>query len=182
MFYNNNISSGRGLTKRDCRPLPIGDIINEMLLSNEPLAIALRKWIAEREANKKTEERNRTGQLFKDFFPHTELGTDLKMLTRQPGRMPVGTYLDGMITHDDEYHFTFIQNDPRKKKVVAAQRNPHVYVGHFINVIRKDDGTLYPTFNRPHFSNDLTFQDFCRKAAEELLIVAGLMEKEASKA
>ena len=168
-------------SKRMSEPRVIGDIINEMLLSNEPLAIALRKWIAEREASKQTEEQNKTGQLFKDFFPHTELGIDLKLITRQPGRMPVGAFLDGMITHDDEYHFIFIQNAFKKKKVVVTQRNPHVDVGHFINVNRKDDGTLYPTFNRPRFTDDFTFQDFCRKASEELLVVAGLLERKRTK-
>ena len=127
--------------------------------SNEPLAVALRD------------------RLFKDFFPDTHLDVDLKLITREPGRMPVGAYLDGAITHDDEDHFTFIQNDPEKKKVVVTMRNPHVYVGKRINVNRKDDGTLYPTFNRPQYTESFTFQDFCREAAEELYLVAGLVEE-----
>jgi hypothetical protein len=28
----------------------------------------------------------------------------------------------------------------------VVQRNPHVYEGKYINVNRKKDGTLYPTF------------------------------------
>ena len=58
-----------------------------------------------------------------------------------------------------------------------TQRNPHIYVGRRINVNRKDDGTLYPTFNRPRYTKDFSFQDFCREAAEELLVVAGLVEE-----
>ena len=53
--------------------------------------------------------------------------------------------------HDEEDHFTFVQNDSEKKKEKVVQRNPHVYEGTYINVNRKKDGTLYPTFNRPQF-------------------------------
>ena len=51
-----------------------------------------------------------------NFYPNTELGIDLKLLTRKPGRLGIGEYLDGAITHDDEDHFTFVQNDSEKKK------------------------------------------------------------------
>ena len=142
-------------------PRTAGEILHSYLeKSSEPLAVAYRD------------------HLFKDFFPDTHLDVDLKFLTREPGRMPVGAYLDGAITHDAEDHFTFIQNDSEKKNLVVNQRNPHVYVGKRINVNRKEDGTLYPTFNRPRYTKDFTFLDFCREAAEELLAVAGLIENE----
>lgn len=140
-------------------PKVIGEVLNEFFRSNEPLAVAFRD------------------RLFKDFFPDTHLDVDLKLITREPGRMPVGGYLDGAITHDDENHFTFIQNDPEKKKVVTM-RNPHVYLGKRINVNCKDDGTLYPTFNRPQYTESFTFQDFCREAAEELRMIAGFVEED----
>ena len=117
-----------------------------------------------------------TGETY--LFPNTELGIDLKLLTRQPGRMPIGVMLDGVITHEAEDHFTFVENAFEKKKV--NQRNPHVYMGKRINIIRKDDGTLYPTFKRPSYTENFTFQDFCREAAEELLFVVDLVENEAS--
>lgn len=140
-------------------PRKLGEILQDYLKnSNDPLVVAYRN------------------RLFKDIHPHTELGVDLKLLTREPGRMPVGTMIDGAIVHDDEVHFTFIQND-LEKKVAAMQRNPHVYMGKCINVNSKDNGTLYPTFNRPQFTEHFTFQDFCREAAEELIVVAGLVEK-----
>ncbi len=146
-----------GSTKKN-EPKVIGEVLKEYLASNETFAVAYRN------------------RLFKDIHPHTELGVDLKLLTREPGRMPVGAMIVGAIVHDDEVHFTFMQNDP-EKKVAAMQRNPHVYTGKCINVNRKDDGTLYPTFNRPQFTEQFTFQDFCREAAEELIVVAGLIEK-----
>ena len=66
-----------------------------------------------------------------------------------------------------------MQNDSEKKKDKVVQRNPHVYEGKYINVNRKKDGTLYPTFNRPQFSERFTFQDFCQGAANELRIISG---------
>jgi hypothetical protein len=48
------------------------------------------------------------------LHPNTELGIDLKLFTRKPGRMPLGSYLDGIITHDGEDHFTFVQNAAKK--------------------------------------------------------------------
>ena len=109
----------------------------------------------------------------KGFYPNTELGIDLKLLTRKPGRLTDGEYLDGVITHDGEDHFTFVQNDSEKKKDKVVQRNPHVYEGTYINVNRKKDGTLYPTFNRPQFTEKFTFQDFCLQAAKELWVISG---------
>ena len=111
------------------------------------------------------------------LFRSTHLDVDLKLVTREQGRIPVGAYLDGAITRDGENHFSFFQNDAEKKRLVVTQRNPHVYLGKRINVNRKDDGTLYPTFNRPNYTKDFSFQDFCREAAEELLVVAGLIEE-----
>ena len=155
-----NIKRTRVGSEAQYDPRTVGEILHNYLEnSKEPLAVAYRD------------------RLFKDFFPDTHLDVDLKLMTREPGRMPVGAFLDGAITHDDEDHFTFIQNDPEKKKVVVTQRNPHVYLGKRINVNRKDDGTLYPTFNRPRYTKDFAFQDFCREAAEELLAVAGLVEE-----
>lgn len=109
----------------------------------------------------------------KGFYPNTELGIDLKLINRKPGRLGIGEYLDGVITHDGEDHFTFVQNDSEKKKEKMVLRNPHVYEGTYINVNRKKDGTLYPTFNRPQFSERFTFQDFCQGAANELRIISG---------
>lgn len=166
-------SSGSGKNE----PKMMNEVQNEYLNSNEPLAAALRnrKKAGEDVANK-VKGKSISKLLFKDFFPNTELGVDLKLLTRKAGRMKVGAYLDGTITHDSEDHFTFIQN-AFENEVEAEHRNPHVYKGVRINVKRKIDGTLYPTFNRPRYTEDFTFQDFFREAAEELLAVAGLIGK-----
>lgn len=151
-------------------PRTVGEILHDYLEnSNEPLAVAYREHKNEAEAEVKTD------RLFVDLFPDTFLDVDLKLLTRQPGRMPVGEYLPGVLVRIDEGRFSFIQDALERN--VAVRRNPHVYKGVCINVNQKADGTPYPTFNRPPFTKGFTFGDFCRAAAEELLMVAGLIER-----
>ena len=36
-----------------------------------------------------------SGKAGMGFYPNTELGIDLKLMTKEPGRMAVGEYLDG---------------------------------------------------------------------------------------
>ena len=161
------------------KPRQIGDIINEMLLSNEPLANAFRNWLAEREKTRAAEEQSKVNRLFVDIYPNTEPCIDLKLLTQQPGRMDVGAILRGILTRDGEEHYTFLEEGDQQK--ASSQRNPHVYRGRFVNVNQSGDGTLYPTFNRPRYTKEFSFQDLCREAAAELLMVAGRVGKKGSK-
>ena len=163
-----NSSRPSGSEKKN-EPKVIAEVLIEYFQSDEPLARAFRKRTAEVEAEREAD------RLFVDIFPNTELGIDLKLMTRQPGRMPVGTYLDGVIKRDDDYHFSFVQNALERKEV--TRRNPQIYKGTCVNVIQSKDGSLRPTFNRPRYSESFTFQDFCHAAAEELLMVAGLVEE-----
>ena len=120
----------------------------------------------------------KAGEILKDLFPNTEPCIDLKLLTRQPGRMDVGAILRGILTRDGEEHYTFLEEGDQQK--ASSQRNPHVYRGRFVNVNQSGDGTLYPTFNRPRYTKEFSFQDLCREAAAELLMVAGLVGKKGS--
>lgn len=113
--------------------------------------------------------------LFRELFPNTELGIDLKLLTRKPGRMHEGANLKGTLTRDEEYHYTFTQDLAPKGTQTA--RNTMVYRGACINLHQNDLGERYPTFCRPHFSALYTLSDFLREAAEELEYVARLVEK-----
>lgn len=133
-------------------PKPVGEIIDDMLQSNSLFARGYRQH--------------------QSVYPNTEPCVDLKLLTREPGRIAIGNYLDGAITRDAEDHFLFIENATGKKRNDVQQRNPHVYEGVYININRKPVGTLYPTFNRPQFNEQLSFLEFCRRAAEELIQVA----------
>ena len=162
--FNSRRSTG---SKRTKEPKVIGEVLIKCFQSNEPFARAFREHTAEAERE--------ADQLFVDIHPNTELCIDLKLITRQPGRMPVGEYLPGMLTHDGEDHYLFVENGAKKR--VAARRNPRIYRGRFINVVRHADGSLVLTFNRPTLNENFTFQDFCREAAGELLAVAGLIEE-----
>lgn len=138
-------------------PRLAGEILHDYLEnSNEPLAVAYRN------------------RLFKDVFPNTEVSVNLKLLTRKPGRLPVGTRLDGVINRISEDNFIFVQNYSDKK--IVSARNPHLYRGSCINVVKRCDGMLVPTFCTPHYSPEFTFKDFCREAAKELLMLTGLVE------
>ncbi len=136
-------------------PRTVGEILHDFLEnSNEPLAVAFR--------NRKV-------------FPNTEFDVDLKLLTREPGRMHVGANLNGNLTCDSRNHYTFRENAPKRK---GCKRYPFVYEGYCINVTRRDDGSLYPHFRLPHCTKYYTFGDFCREASEELLMVASLLEED----
>lgn len=151
-------------------PKVIGEVLIKCFQSNEPFARAYREHKAEAEAEGDDD------QLFVEIFPNTELCVDLKLLTRQPGRMPVGGYMNGVLTRDGEYLFRFVEN---AKKRVPVRRNPRIYSGRYINVIRHDDGSLVLTFNRPVLTADFSFRDYCLAAVQELLTIIGLLDEEA---
>ncbi len=113
----------------------------------------------------------------KVLFPNTEPCTVLKLLTREPGRMPVGAYINGTIEHDSEEHYTFTEGG-LEKKAVSIMRSPHIYKGTCVNVVRRADGNLYPTFNRPRYTESFSFSDFCIAAAKELIEASSLGDKE----
>lgn len=110
-----------------------------------------------------------------NLYPNTELSVDLKLLTRRPGRMKIGEQLPGTLSHDNEDHFIFTQDTSVKKN--APTRHPHAYEGQYINVTLHADGSLYPTFCRPTYTEKFTFLDLCRGAAEELLMVARVFDQ-----
>jgi hypothetical protein len=124
------------------------------------------------------EEMLNENELFRDIFPQSEFGVDLKLMTRRQGRMKMGDCLSGMITRDGGFHYTFIEND-NDRQVKVAVPNPHIYRGKYINVNRGKDGRLYPTFKRPVYTRDFNFRDFCLHAAEELKMALGFVEKKA---
>lgn len=74
-------------SRNPAEPRLVGDILAEMLSSDEPLAVA-----------------------FRNRFPNTELGVDLKLFTRTHGRMNIGEVRSGAIIRDGEDHFTFFES------------------------------------------------------------------------
>jgi len=166
-MFNKNKSSRAG-SEAQYGPRLAGAVLHDYLEnSNEPLAVAYREH--------KAEEETEPTLLYRDLHPDTHLCVDLKILSRKPGRMHVGENISCMLTRDGEDHFTAVED--ALKKQVAERRNPIIFRGMRINVHRKKDGTLSPTFNRPHYTKCFTFSDFCRKAAEELMAVAEAFER-----
>ena len=135
-------SNKKAGSKRMNEPRLIGSIVTEMLNSDSPLAVAYRERL----------------------HPNTELDVDLKLLTRQPGRLAVGKSLGGALAHDDEQHFTFVEGMPK----APSNRYPLLYRGWYINVHRHDDGALYPSFKRVPIKEDTDVEDFIRIVSLEL--------------
>ena len=167
----------KGLSGSKSEPKVVSEVLEQYFRSNEPLAAAFRNWVTEREAAKNAEEEDDDeDQLFRDIFPNTEPAVDLKLLTRKPGRLPVGVPVKGSIVNDGSDHFTFLQ-DAHKVKKVTANRTTIFIRGQYVNLHVKEDGSFCANLRRPVFSRDFSFQDFCYGAAGELQIFASLVER-----
>ena len=105
----------------------------------------------------------------------TELCVDLKTILRSDRRAKKFKDYRGVLTRDGREHFTFIEDAEERKTI---RRYPCVYKGYCFNVHRRDDGLLYLNFRQPQYTRFYTFRDFCREAAEELLLVVSLLESE----
>lgn len=137
----------------------MNDIINDLFNGQTPFARA---------------RRHRSGRAWTGLYPNTELDVDLKLVTQEQGRMELGEYLDGMITRDGEDHFTFVENATEQRK--ATRRNPSIYMGQWINVKRRADGTVYPTFKRTKGIGAGKLGDYAVNTTCELLMVVGKHE------
>lgn len=146
-------------TEQTQEPRLMNDIINDLFNGQTPFARA---------------RRHRSGRAWTGLYPNTELGVDLKLVTQKQGRMELGEYLDGMITRDGEDHFTFVENDTEQRK--AERRNPSIYMGQWINVKRRADGTVYPTFKRTKGIGVGKLGDYAVNTTCELLMVVGKHE------
>lgn len=114
---------------------------------------------------------------FNHFYPNTELGIDLKLLTCRPGRIETGKVINGTITRDGEDHFTFVQNhQPTRHK---ADANPHLYRGSCVNIIGGNPDFRL-SFNRPRIRDADKLAQFCRQAAKELRVIVRLVEKKST--
>lgn len=176
-------------TVRTQEPRLINDIINDLLNGQAPFARARRHrsgraWTGQAGAGSACSGCTRSGQdgtesagagrAWTGLYPNTELGVDLKLVTQEQGRMELGEYLDGMITRDGEDHFTFVENDTEQRK--AERRNPSIYMGQWINVKRRADGTVYPTFKRTKGIGAGKLGDYAVNTTCELLMVVGKHE------
>ncbi len=167
----------------------MNEIINDLLNGQTPFARARRHrsgraWTGQAGAGSACSGCTRSGQdgtgsagagrAWTGLYPNTELDVDLKLVTQKQGRMELGEYLDGMITRDGEDHFTFVENATEQRK--AERRNPSIYMGQWINVKRRADGTVYPTFKRTKGIGAGKLGDYAVNTTCELLMVAGKHE------
>lgn len=186
-------------TEQTQEPRLMNDIINDLLNGQEPFARARRHrsgraWTGQAGAGSACSGCTRSGQdgtgsagagstwaesagagrTWTGLYPNTELDVDLKLVTQEQGPMELGEYLDGMITRDGEDHFTFVENDTEQRK--AERRNPSIYMGQWINVKRRADGTVYPTFKRTKGIGAGKLGDYAVSTTCELLMVVGKHE------
>ncbi len=174
-------------TVRTQEPRLMNEIINDILNGQTPFARARRHrtgraWTGQagtESAGSTWTENMRTEsagavRAWTGLYPNTELDVDLKLVTQEQGPMELGEYLDGMITRDGDDHFTFVENDTERGK--ATRRNPSIYMGQWINVKRRADGTVYPTFKRTKGIGAGKLGDYAVNTTCELLMVAGKHE------
>lgn len=186
-------------TVRTQEPRLMNEIINDLLNGQTPFARARRHrtgraWTGQDGAGNACSGCTRSGQdgtgsagagstwaecaaagrTWTGLYPNTELDVELKLVTQKQGRMELGEYLDGMITRDGDDHFTFVENDTERGK--ATRRNPSIYMGQWINVKRRADGTVYPTFKRTKGIGAGKLGDYAVNTTCELLMVAGKHE------
>lgn len=83
------------------------------------------------------DEMLRSHSLFKDIYPNTDLGVDLKCYTLNPGRMETMKAILGAIVRDGEYHYMavelpivaeFLTNMVVKKLADRDAERPNAYV------------------------------------------------------
>ena len=96
---------------------------------------------------------------------NTVLCVDLKTFLRSDRMTLPGHRYLGVLTCDEEDHFTFIETAP---PYFRRKRNPHLFVGQYITITQKDDGTLRPNFRPLKMGNGLSALDYAIGVGYEL--------------
>ena len=171
--FNPNTKAG---SQEQNEPRLLGSIVEEMLHGNSPLAKGYRQYIASLE-NGEAEE--------PEWHANTELGCDVKTFLRNDRRLQTDKGYLGVLRLDseteiDEFrcrdaHMTFIETVP----MTAGKRNPHVYVGEYITVTRRDDGSLRPNFKpMPQLGTNMSVDNYAFEVYCELRqALKGLVEE-----
>lgn len=117
------------------------------------------------------------------------------------------TFIDGMaVVHRDDAgkkYFEFIPDDPMQQDLeswrtggtsqlmrsgmfsfvetasqMPEKRNPHVFVGRYITITRRDDGSLRPNFKTMKVGEDVSIEKYAIGVCNELLWgLTGLVEE-----
>lgn len=114
------------------------------------------------------------GTTKQNWNKNTELCVDLKTILRSSRIAELGKAYKGILTHDAESHFTFVEStstEPRK-------RNPHVYVGNVLTVTRRNDGTYRPNLRDVRIKQGFDIDDYADNVAREIRnALKGLVEE-----
>jgi hypothetical protein len=119
----------------------------------------------------------------KGWNNNTDMAVDLKTILRSDRSMKTGKEYQGVLRRDsdadiDEFrcrdpHYTFIETVGK----TAEKRNPHVFVGEYITITRRDDGTLRPNFKPLPMGRDFSVAKYAVGVSNELLwALEGLVE------
>ena len=95
--------------------------------------------------------------------------------------MKAGKDYQGILRRDEiceefryDEHFTFVETVPK----TVEKRNPQVYVGEFITITRRDNGTYRPNFRPMKMDADFSVEMYATGVANELLwALEGLIGK-----
>jgi hypothetical protein len=151
-------------------PKVVGDVLKEYFASNEPLAVAYRE---------RTTESEKQG-----WHSNTDLGCDVKTILRSDKRMKTGKEYQGVLRLDsegiiDEFlcrdpHYTFIEIESQR----TAKRNLHLFVGEYVTITRRNEGSLRPNFKpMPKIDKNFSVEKYASGVANELLwALEGLIE------
>ena len=111
----------------------------------------------------------------------TELCMDVKTYLRSDSRMKAGKDYHGVLRRDvtcEEFNYneqmTFVETVNKKR----VKRNPQVFVGQYITITRRDDGTYHPNFRPIQTGPGFSVAQYATDVANELYwALEGLVEE-----
>lgn len=101
---------------------------------------------------------------FAKAYRNTHLCVDLKTILHTDRSAVAGKNYTGTLVNDDEDHFLFVETLPRPVK-----RNPRIYVGPFVTITRRDDGTLRPNLRLLNLTQHSNYQQYACHVAHDLI-------------
>ena len=115
---------------------------------------------------------------------NTDLAVDLKTVLHSDRYMKTGKDYQGVLRRDHgadiedfrcrDAHYTFVETVPTS----AGKRNPQVFVGEYITITRREDGSLRPNFKSMKMDGDFNAARYAVGVSNELLwALEGLIEK-----
>lgn len=173
MIHNHKKRNGKGLNGKNNQPRLIGEIVRDLLQSNEPLAVAFRKYLAEKTGGCEAQE-GPDGEPRLDLYPHTELCVDLKLDMRTPGKPQIGELMAGILVRDAYDHYSFMENATAKSKTV--KRKSHLFRGAYFNLLT-DGKSFTISVNHVQKQTLAGLAEICGRAADELYMLKGLIER-----